>query len=37
MSSEQNSRPSFPPFHWNTAVQTVRMAEDAWNSRNLYF
>ncbi len=34
MSSEQNSWPSFPPFHWDTAVQKVRPAEDAWDSRD---
>ncbi|KQY90534.1 nuclear transport factor 2 family protein [Pelomonas sp. Root1444] len=28
------SRPPFPPFSPATAVQKVRMAEDAWNSRN---
>ncbi len=34
MSSTQSSRPPLPPFTWNTAVQKVRMAEDAWNSRD---
>ena len=28
------SKPPFPPFEENTAVQKARMAEDAWNSRN---
>ncbi|MDR7297017.1 nuclear transport factor 2 (NTF2) superfamily protein [Pelomonas aquatica] len=28
------SRPPFPPFSPATAVQKVRMAEDAWNSRD---
>jgi len=28
------SRPPFPPFTPDTAAQKVRMAEDAWNSRD---
>ena len=28
------SRPPFPPFTHGTAVQKVRGAEDAWNSRD---
>ena len=28
------SRPPFPPFTEETARQKVRMAEDAWNSRD---
>lgn len=28
------SRPPFPPFTAETAAQKVRMAEDAWNSRD---
>ena len=32
MSTE--SRPPFPPFTAETAAQKVRMAEDAWNSRD---
>src|SRR4030095_7072503 len=28
------SRPPFPPFTIETATQKVRMAEDAWNSRD---
>lgn len=27
-------RPPLPPFTHETAVQKVRMAEDAWNSRD---
>lgn len=27
-------RPPFPPFDTDTATQKVRMAEDAWNTRN---
>ena len=27
-------RPPFPPFNAETAVQKVRMAEDAWNTRD---
>lgn len=34
MSSDQPSRPPFPPFTLATATQKVRMAEDAWNSRD---
>ena len=34
MPSTQSSRPPLPPFTWSTAVQKVRMAEDAWNSRD---
>jgi len=30
--SEQ--RPPFPPFTLETGIQKVRMAEDAWNSRD---
>ena len=28
------SRPPLPPFTFATAVQKVRLAEDAWNSRD---
>ena len=28
------SRPPFPPFTLETATQKVRMAEDAWNTRD---
>jgi nuclear transport factor 2 (NTF2) superfamily protein len=34
MSSDIESRPPFPPFNRETAVQKVRMAEDAWNGRD---
>jgi hypothetical protein len=29
-----NSRPPLPPFTAETAAQKVRMAEDAWNTRD---
>ena len=29
-----SSRPPLPPFTHQTAVQKVRLAEDAWNSRD---
>ena len=28
------NRPTLPPFGFETAVRKVRMAEDAWNSRD---
>jgi uncharacterized protein len=34
MGSDQNTRPPFPPFTLETALHKVRMAEDAWNTRN---
>ena len=34
MSASENSRPPFPPFTLDAATQKVRMAEDAWNSRD---
>jgi nuclear transport factor 2 (NTF2) superfamily protein len=34
MTTNQNSRPPFPPFAFETASQKVRMAEDAWNTRD---
>ena len=34
MTSTENPRPPFPPFTAETAGQKVRMAEDAWNTRN---
>ena len=34
MSSRQHSRPPLPPFTRHTAIQKVRLAEDAWNSRD---
>ena len=33
MTVNANEGPPFPPFTSETAVQKVRMAEDAWNSR----
>ena len=32
--SPEAARPPFPPFTRETAVQKVRLAEDAWNSRD---
>lgn len=32
--STSEARPPFPPFSRDTAIQKVRMAEDAWNSRD---
>jgi nuclear transport factor 2 (NTF2) superfamily protein len=34
MNSNQQDRPPFPPFTRETAAQKVRMAEDAWNTRD---
>ncbi|HEX5544392.1 MAG TPA: DUF1348 family protein, partial [Nitrospira sp.] len=34
MSSDPNKRPPLPPFTQETAIQKVRMAEDAWNERD---
>ncbi len=34
MSKTDEPRPPLPPFDLEGAVQEVRMAEDAWNSRN---
>jgi len=34
MDSKQNIRPPVPPFTRETAIQKVRMAEDAWNTRD---
>src|ERR1700761_6340082 len=31
---DMDSRPPFPPFTPETAVQKVRLAEDGWNSRD---
>jgi nuclear transport factor 2 (NTF2) superfamily protein len=28
----ENSRPPFPPFDKESAIQKVRLAEDAWNA-----
>src|SRR5579872_497559 len=32
--SKQETRPPLPPFTRETAIQKVRLAEDAWNSRD---
>lgn len=34
MTTDQESRPPFPPFTRETAAQKVRMAEDGWNNRD---
>lgn len=34
MTVPESPRPPFPPFDARTAAQKVRMAEDAWNTRN---
>jgi len=34
MSSDSNKRSPVPPFTQKTAIQKVRMAEDAWNTRD---
>ena len=34
MNTSAEARPPFPPFTQETAVQKVRLAEDAWNSRD---
>ena len=34
MTQHSSMRPPLPPFTRETAVQKVRMAEDAWNTRN---
>lgn len=34
MTATENPRPPFPPFNAETAAQKVRMAEDAWNTRD---
>lgn len=34
MNSTNVSRPPLPPFTTETAIQKVRLAEDAWNSRD---
>lgn len=34
MENASESRPPVPPFDRETAIQKVRMAEDAWNSRD---
>lgn len=32
--SLSSGKPPFPPFTWETATQKVRLAENAWNSRD---
>ena len=34
MSEAEKPRPLFPPFNEETAAQKVRMAENAWNTRD---
>jgi len=34
MSASEDPRPPLPPFNSETAAQKVRMAEDAWNTRD---
>ena len=34
MSTVEQPRPPLPPFTTETAIQKVRMAEDAWNTRD---
>jgi nuclear transport factor 2 (NTF2) superfamily protein len=34
MSNNENPRPPFPPFDVDSAARKVRMAEDAWNTRD---
>ena len=34
MTAQQETRPPLPPFTLETATQKVRMAEDAWNTRD---
>ncbi|MBI5672681.1 MAG: nuclear transport factor 2 family protein [Nitrospirae bacterium] len=34
MASDLNKRAPFPPFTQETAIQKVRLAEDAWNTRD---
>lgn len=34
MSAIESPRPPLPPFDTESAIQKVRMAEDAWNTRN---
>lgn len=34
MNTAQESRPPFPPFTMERAIQKIRMAEDGWNSRD---
>jgi len=34
MNAQQNDRPPLPPFTRESAIRKVRLAEDAWNSRD---
>jgi nuclear transport factor 2 (NTF2) superfamily protein len=34
MNDADKRRPPFPPFDWDSAVKKVRLAEDAWNTRD---
>src|SRR2546427_8720338 len=34
MNTKEKPRPPFPPFDFESAARKVRMAEDAWNSRD---
>lgn len=34
MTNAQNTRPPLPPFDQESAIEKVRLAEDAWNSRD---
>jgi nuclear transport factor 2 (NTF2) superfamily protein len=34
MNNNNETRPPFPPFNYETATQKVRMAEDGWNGQN---
>ncbi len=34
MNTSHEARPPFSPFTRETAIQKVRMAEDAWNNRD---
>jgi uncharacterized protein len=34
MNTAENPRPPFPPFDLESATKKVRLAEDAWNTRN---
>ena len=34
MTETREQRPPLPPFSYNDAVKKVRMAEDAWNTRD---
>jgi nuclear transport factor 2 (NTF2) superfamily protein len=34
MNNNNEARPPFPPFNYETVVQKLRMAEDGWNGQN---